>query len=227
MDFAYYWQYTDIVTKVLFFVLFGLSIASWVVGILRIYHSQRMAVVIASDMQQHIDQQQRQLTAASSEQRKTVIEQTLLRLIGQYRFDSERGLPVLGTTAAIAPFIGLFGTVWGIFHALHSIAQSGQAGLGQVAGPVGEALIMTGLGLAVAIPAVIFLNIATRLNRRALHQANDTAHRLLAQSIIGHVPIDDRQQSVSRANPVQAATSSRQHTDAAHDHNSLSTSGSH
>ena len=63
------------------------------------------------------------------------------------------------------------------------IAKSGQAGLAQVAGPVGEALIMTGLGLAVAIPAVVFYNIITRINKRAIHQANDTAHQLLANAI--------------------------------------------
>ena len=110
-------------------------------------------------------------------------EQVLLQLIGRYRHQSEQGLPLLGTTAAIAPFLGLFGTVWGIFHALRSIGASGQAGLAQVAGPVGEALIMTGLGLAVAIPAVIFYNIITRMNRRTLFLANDTAHELLGASM--------------------------------------------
>ena len=109
-----------------------------------------------------------------------MVEQVLLNEIGRYRFESEKGLAILGTTAAIAPFIGLFGTVWGIFHALHSIGESGQAGLSQVAGPVGEALIMTGLGLAVAIPAVIFYNIAVRINRKTLFIANDTAYGLLA-----------------------------------------------
>ena len=114
---------------------------------------------------------------------RLVIEQALLKHIGRYRFASERGLPILGTTAAIAPFIGLFGTVWGIFHALHNIGTSGQAGLGQVAGPVGEALIMTGLGIAVAIPAVVFYNLAVRINRRVMYHANDRAHDLLAQSV--------------------------------------------
>ena len=72
--------------------------------------------------------------------------------------------------------------MWGIFHALHNIGVSGQAGLGQVAGPVGEALIMTGLGIAVAIPAVVFYNLAVRINRRVMYHANDRAHDLLAQS---------------------------------------------
>ncbi len=184
MDFAQYWQYTDAITKTLFFALFGLSIASWVVGILRLKQSNQMAKNIANDLDKQVQVKYNDLAQLTPENRKTLVEQILLQAIGRYRYDSERGLSVLGTTATIAPFIGLFGTVWGIFHALHSIGQSGQAGLGQVAGPVGEALIMTGLGLAVAIPAVIFYNIAMRMNRKALHQANDTAHAILAKTML-------------------------------------------
>lgn len=182
MDFAAYWQYTDIVTKALFFILFALSIASWITGIIRIIHSVKLSKSVSSDLTQVINAQSTQ-APIGVEQRKTLTEQTLMQHIGRYRYQGEKGLPILGTTAAIAPFIGLFGTVWGIFHALHNIGVSGQAGLGQVAGPVGEALIMTGLGLAVAIPAVIFYNIAMRLNRKTLYIAHDTAHGLLGQSI--------------------------------------------
>lgn len=183
MDFANYWQYTDLITKTLFFSLLILSLLTWVIGLMRLYQSHQLANDISSDLTQHIQSKQATLTQLPPEQRKTVIEQTLLQHISRYRFNSEKGLPVLGTTAAIAPFIGLFGTVWGIFHALHSIGQSGQAGLAQVAGPVGESLIMTALGLAVAIPAVILYNIAVRFNRKALHLANDKAHELLANSV--------------------------------------------
>ncbi|MFW2177691.1 MULTISPECIES: MotA/TolQ/ExbB proton channel family protein [unclassified Moraxella] len=184
MDFANYWQYTDLVTKVLFFILIGLSLLSWVVGITRLINSQKLAKTIQQDLRQAITTEQSQIGDQPAELRKSAIEQYLLKHLNQYRFDSEKGLSVLGTTASIAPFVGLFGTVWGIFHALHRIGQSGQAGLGQVAGPVGEALIMTGLGLAVAIPAVVFYNLAVRLNRKALHLGNDTAHALLAQAIV-------------------------------------------
>ncbi|WP_315042773.1 MotA/TolQ/ExbB proton channel family protein [Faucicola mancuniensis] len=182
MDFAKYWEHTDAVSQTLFFVLITLSIISWVVGILRILQSKKMAENVAEDLTQVISDKQKSVNGLGLAQQKIVIEQTLLQQISRYRFSTEKGLSVLGTTASIAPFIGLFGTVWGIFHALHSIGESGQAGLGQVAGPVGEALIMTGLGLAVAIPAVIFYNIATRLNRKALHVANDTAHELLVKT---------------------------------------------
>ncbi|MDO4897312.1 MAG: MotA/TolQ/ExbB proton channel family protein [Moraxella sp.] len=183
MDFAHYWQYTDGVSKTLFFILIALSVVSWIVGVTRLLKSHQATDVIANDLSQKIANDTKGLIELDFAQKKTATEQFLLKHIADYRFELEKGLPVLGTTAAIAPFIGLFGTVWGIFHALHSIAQSGQAGLAQVAGPVGEALIMTGLGLAVAIPAVVFYNIITRINRRAIHRANITAHELLAKAV--------------------------------------------
>ena len=74
----------------------------------------------------------------------------------------QKGLTFLGSTGAISPFVGLFGTVWGIYHALTGIAGSGQVGIDQVAGPVGEALVMTAAGLAVAIPAVLAYNLMGR-----------------------------------------------------------------
>ncbi|MGP9688140.1 MotA/TolQ/ExbB proton channel family protein [Psychrobacter sp. AOP22-C1-C5] len=182
MDFMQYWQYSDMVTKSLFFVLLALSIISWVTGIIRVLQSRKLAVSVADDLSQKIQSTQAELVGSDAATRRLTTEQTLLKHIGRYRFASERGLPILGTTASIAPFIGLFGTVWGIFHALHNIGTSGQAGLGQVAAPVGEALIMTGLGIAVAIPAVVFYNLAVRINRRVMYHANDRAHELLASS---------------------------------------------
>ena len=77
----------------------------------------------------------------------------------------EQGLTVMASAGSASPYIGLFGTVWAIYHALVSIGISGQGTLDKVAGPVGEALIMTALGLAVAIPAVLAYNAFTRRNR--------------------------------------------------------------
>lgn len=182
MDFMSYWQYSDMVTKSLFFVLLVLSLLSWVTGIIRTIQSRKMSAQVADDLSQQLQTKRSELAELDAAGRRLVTEQALLQYIGRYRYNSERGLPILGTTAAIAPFIGLFGTVWGIFHALHNIGVSGQAGLGQVAAPVGEALIMTGLGIAVAIPAVVFYNLTVRINRRVMYQANDRAHELLAQS---------------------------------------------
>lgn len=178
-----YWQYSDIVTKSLFFLLLALSILSWVTGIIRVIQSRNLAIKVADNLTQQIQAKRSELANADAATRRLVTEQALLKHISRYRYTSERGLPILGTTAAIAPFIGLFGTVWGIFHALHNIGATGQAGLGQVAGPIGEALIMTGLGIAVAIPAVVFYNLAVRVNRRIMYFANDKAHDLLAESV--------------------------------------------
>jgi biopolymer transport protein ExbB len=92
----------------------------------------------------------------------------------------EAGLTLLASVGSTAPFIGLFGTVWGIYHALIAIAGSGQVLIDRVAGPVGEALIMTAAGLAVAIPAVLGYNAFTRLNRITLAELDGFANDLAA-----------------------------------------------
>lgn len=97
----------------------------------------------------------------------------------------ESGLTLLASVGSTAPFIGLFGTVWGIYHALVSISATGQASLDKVAGPVGEALIMTAAGLAVAIPAVLAYNALTRGNRILLAELDAFAHDLHAYLITG------------------------------------------
>ncbi len=212
MDFMQYWQISDMVTKTLFFLLLALSILSWVTGIVRVLQSRKLATSVADDLSQQLQAKQADLVGSDAAARRLVTEQTLLKHIGRYRFASERGLPILGTTAAIAPFIGLFGTVWGIFHALHNIGMSGQAGLGQVAGPVGEALIMTGLGIAVAIPAVVFYNLAVRINRRVMYQANDRAHDLLSRSAEPAETVPSSTSPKAGATSVQAAKSNRSNT---------------
>ena len=87
--------------------------------------------------------------------------------------------------AATAPFIGLFGTVWGIYHALVGIGAAGQATLDKVAGPVGESLVMTAGGLAVAIPAVLGYNALTRRNRVVLGRLDALGHDLLTLALTG------------------------------------------
>ena len=97
----------------------------------------------------------------------------------------QKGLTFLGSTGATAPFIGLFGTVWGIYHALISISSSGSAQIDQVAGPIGEALIMTALGLAVAIPAVLGFNAINRANKLFVADLNRFGNDLLAYFVTG------------------------------------------
>jgi biopolymer transport protein ExbB len=97
----------------------------------------------------------------------------------------QKGLTFLGSTGAIAPFIGLFGTVWGIYHALIAISSSGSAQIDQVAGPIGEALIMTAFGLAVAIPAVLGFNAINRANKLFVADLNRFGNDLLAYFVTG------------------------------------------
>ena len=97
----------------------------------------------------------------------------------------EHGLTVLASAGSAAPYVGLFGTVWGIYHALVQIGLSGQGTLDKVAGPVGEALIMTALGLAVAIPAVLAYNAFNRRNRIWLARLDAFAHDLYVLTTVG------------------------------------------
>ena len=97
----------------------------------------------------------------------------------------QSGMAVLATVGSTAPFVGLFGTVWGIYHALISIGSSGHAGIEQVAGPVGEALIMTAFGLAVAIPASAGYNALVRGNKSVAAKLNKFGFDLHALFITG------------------------------------------
>jgi biopolymer transport protein ExbB len=97
----------------------------------------------------------------------------------------QSGLAVLASVGSTAPFIGLFGTVWGIYHALISISMAGQATIDKVAGPIGEALIMTALGLAVAIPAVLGYNALVRGNKAILNKLNRFSHDLHSYFVTG------------------------------------------
>jgi biopolymer transport protein ExbB len=105
------------------------------------------------------------------------IDESLTRL--------QSGLVVLASVGSTAPFVGLFGTVWGIYHALMGIASTGSASIDQVAGPIGEALIMTALGLVVAIPAVLIYNALVRANKSLVHQLNVHAMDLHAHFMTG------------------------------------------
>lgn len=108
----------------------------------------------------------------------------VLRALRQALVGSQRrlefGQVLLASVGSTAPFVGLLGTVWGIYHALGSIAASGQAMIENVAGPVGEALIMTAFGLVVAIPAVLAYNVLGRVVRQLSEELDGFAHDLHA-----------------------------------------------
>jgi biopolymer transport protein ExbB len=110
--------------------------------------------------------------------RSEFIDRALRQGVARESARLETGLTWLATTGSTAPFVGLLGTVWGIYHALLKIAASGNASMDAVAGPVGEALIMTTIGLGVAIPAVLAYNIFNRANRVTLGKFDEFAHDL-------------------------------------------------
>jgi biopolymer transport protein ExbB len=100
----------------------------------------------------------------------TWVSMSIQRSVENIQSRLQDGLAFLATVGSTAPFVGLFGTVWGIYHALTAIGISGQASIDKVAGPVGEALIMTAIGLAVAVPAVMGYNWLIRRNKSAMER---------------------------------------------------------
>jgi len=108
----------------------------------------------------------------------TWVTLSIQRSVEQIVSRLQTGLAVLATVGSTAPFVGLFGTVWGIYHALTAIGIAGQASIDKVAGPVGEALIMTAIGLAVAVPAVLGYNWLVRRNKAAIDSVRNFANDL-------------------------------------------------
>ncbi len=113
------------------------------------------------------------------------VTRSLRNCIDDHTSRLQNGLAVLASIGSTAPFVGLFGTVWGIYHALVGIGASGNASIEAVAGPIGETLIMTALGLAVAIPAVLGYNALVRGNKFIVARMNRFAHDLHAYFVTG------------------------------------------
>jgi biopolymer transport protein ExbB len=111
----------------------------------------------AGDLTEHID-------------RNTWVTMAIQRSVENVQSRLQDGLALLATVGSTAPFVGLFGTVWGILHALTAIGVAGQASIDKVAGPVGEALLMTAIGLAVAVPAVLAYNWLVRRNKLSMEK---------------------------------------------------------
>ena len=119
-------------------------------------------------------------TLASTVDRTEFVTRTLRQEMTRTSSRLEDGLTLLASVGSTAPFVGLFGTVWGIYHALLAIAHAGQVQMDKVAGPVGEALVMTAAGLAVAIPAVLAYNAFNRINRITMAELDGFAHDVFA-----------------------------------------------
>lgn len=139
--------------------------------------------------------------------RQELLDRRLRQQMQKERGSLESGLSILATIGSISPFVGLFGTVWGIMGALTSISKSGSASLEVVAGPIGEALVATAVGIAVAVPAVIGYNFFIRRNKVIWAYLDDFAidfvHLALKTSFLikryGYSPVESSRQSERRA----------------------------
>nr|WP_242615502.1 MotA/TolQ/ExbB proton channel family protein [Sphaerotilus mobilis] len=206
------WAGSDLVARLVLLMLALMSVGSWYVIVVKLIEQSHIGrhareaqarFWVATDLQQGIEA----LDAASpfralansgvDATRKhdgllgqidlnTWVTMSIQRAIERVNSRLQGGLALLATVGSTAPFIGLFGTVWGIYHALTAIGVAGQASIDKVAGPVGEALIMTAIGLAVAVPAVLGYNWLVRRNKAAMDEvrafAGDLHAVLLAQA---------------------------------------------
>jgi biopolymer transport protein ExbB len=210
------WSQGDIVIRSVAVLLLLMSLASWMVIIIKsldllrykkiaqnaegFWQSQDLTAGLASlgadpaNPFRQLVEQGREATAhhrdTQTQLRDTLdmsdwVTRSLRHSIDEFTTHLQSGMAILASVGSTAPFVGLFGTVWGIYHALLSIGASGAATIDQVAGPVGEALIMTALGLAVAIPAVLGYNALVRGNKGVLHKVNRFAHDLHAYFVTG------------------------------------------
>jgi biopolymer transport protein ExbB len=201
IGFASFITHTDVIGKVILCILLVMSLATWyliVTKSLTIYFERRRSEVfldafwnassisaVESKLEEvHPVEPFAHLAwhalAARRKGNDEFLTRAMRRVIDEDTARLEAGLTVLASIGSTAPFVGLFGTVWAVYHALVSIGISGQGTLDKVAGPVGEALIMTALGLAVAIPAVLAYNGFVRTNRLVLSKLDAYAHDLFA-----------------------------------------------
>lgn len=160
--------------------------------------SEPCALLMASGMhacRQLSQAEQGMLEMGSSEE---FVLRALRRSMTKTTLRLESGLTILASFGSAAPFVGLFGTVWGIYNALIEISLSGQSTLDKVAGPVGEALIMTAFGLAVALPAVLAYNAFVRANRIYLAELDGFAHDAYALLVTGQTQPQQKPKVVNK-----------------------------
>ncbi len=208
------WEQGDFVSKATLMILAFMSMGSWYVLITKLFEQRRMFDqfnrviklfaptdtlkegiealpkrnsyrVVAEDGEEAVAQFKRGLSSevTLSDWSTAALSRSVEGLTAKL----QGGLALLATVGSTAPFVGLFGTVWGIYHALVAIGVSGQASIDKVAGPVGEALIMTAIGLAVAVPAVLGYNLLTRRNKAVVSRARRFATEVHLRILSGKV----------------------------------------
>jgi biopolymer transport protein ExbB len=189
------WSGSDLVAKAVLILLFIMSAGSWYILVVKVLEQSKMAkqaraaqafwsarTVAEGTQALDADSPFRFLAdAANNAVQKhdglmghipvnDWLAMGIQRAVDRINSNAQNGLAFLATVGSISPFVGLFGTVWGIYHALTAIGISGQASIDKVAGPVGEALIMTAIGLAVAVPAVLAYNFLVRRNKAVMDE---------------------------------------------------------
>lgn len=188
------WKGSDAITKTVLLILLSMSIGSWYIIVVKLLEQSKIgrqakkttdSFWSAGSVQQGAENLEgsspfRFIAEAGIEATKKHdgllqhvgfnewVTLSIQRAIERIQSRLQGGLAFLATVGSTAPFVGLFGTVWGIYHALTAIGVAGQASIDKVAGPVGEALIMTAIGLAVAVPAVLGYNWLVRRNKSVL-----------------------------------------------------------
>ena len=188
------WKTSDAVAKVVLLLLLIMSVGSWYIMVVKLLEQAKMgrqAKAAASDFWTAGTVQQGAAALEATSAYRFIadaatnalkkheglmghiplndwISMGIQRAVDRVQSNTQGGLAFLATVGSISPFVGLFGTVWGIYHALTAIGISGQASIDKVAGPVGEALIMTAIGLAVAVPAVLAYNWLVRRNKAVM-----------------------------------------------------------
>jgi biopolymer transport protein ExbB len=203
------WKGGDFVSKGTLTILFIMSMASWYVMVTKLYEQHKLMKEAkdasgkfweAPSVQEGVGKLKETspfryiaesgIKASDHHEGKltqkidlyTWIAMSIARAVEGIQGQLQGGLALLATVGSTAPFVGLFGTVWGIYHALTAIGIAGQASIDKVAGPVGEALIMTAIGLAVAVPAVLGYNWLVRRNKVAMERVRSFSSDL--QSIL-------------------------------------------
>jgi len=189
------WASSDVVTKTVLMMLLIMSIGSWYIMVVKVLEQSKMgkqaeeaqafwtAKTVADGTKALAEDSPYRFMAdaANNAVKKHEglmghipvndwVSMGLQRAVDRIQGNTQGGLAFLATVGSTSPFVGLFGTVWGIYHALTAIGISGQASIDKVAGPVGEALIMTAIGLAVAVPAVLAYNWLVRRNKAVMDQ---------------------------------------------------------
>ena len=190
------WKGGDLVARITLGILAIMSMGSWYIIITKVYEQARMGhQARAADKtfwtapsvqkgaaglkegspfrfiaESGLEATQKHEGLLGNVDMNTWVSTAIQRAIDNIQSRTQDGLAFLATVGSTAPFVGLFGTVWGIYHALTAIGVAGQASIDKVAGPVGEALIMTAIGLAVAVPAVLGYNWLIRRNKAAMER---------------------------------------------------------